>query len=62
MSDLSGPELNKARVKSGLDLLVVFTDGSTEYGAYNYIAQNPIAQSNIRSAAKLSSCCHLCLL
>ncbi|MGP5500889.1 hypothetical protein [Psychrobacter faecalis] len=55
MSDLSGPELNKARVKSGLDLLVVFTDGSTEYGAYNYIVQNPIAQSNIRSAAKLNS-------
>ncbi|WP_333614221.1 hypothetical protein [Psychrobacter sp.] len=50
MSDLSGPELNKARVKNGLDLLAIFTDGSTEYGAYN-----DIAQSNIRSAAKLNS-------
>jgi len=39
MSDLSGPELNKAWVKNGLDLWAIFTDGSTEYGAYNYIVQ-----------------------
>ena len=57
MSDLSGPECNKALVKNGLDLWVIFTDGSTEYGAYN-----DIVQSNIRSAAKLNSWRHLCLL
>ena len=57
MSDLSGPELYKARVKSGLDLLAIFTDDSTDYEA-----DHNIAQSNIQSAAKLSSCCHLCLL
>ncbi|MFK3867358.1 hypothetical protein ACTXLD_02030 [Psychrobacter faecalis] len=40
-----------------LTLLAVFTDDSTDYEA-----DHNIAQSNIQSAAKLSSCCHLCLL
>ncbi|WP_413500018.1 hypothetical protein [Psychrobacter maritimus] len=40
-----------------LTLLAVFTDDSTDYEA-----DHNIAQGNIQSAAKLSSCCHLCLL
>ena len=57
MRYLNEPECNDILVNNGLNFTCFFTDDSTDYEA-----DDNIAQSNIQSAAKLSSCCHLCLL
>ena len=57
MRYLNEPECNDILVNNGLNFACFFTDDSTDYEA-----DHNIAQGNIQSAAKLSSCCHLCLL
>lgn len=57
MRYLNEPECNDILVNNGFNFTCFFTDDSTDYEA-----DHNIAQGNIQSAAKLSSCCHLCLL